>query len=154
MASIHYQGAFHPDNGITGAMYAAIHGNFGAAPSWFKHIVTDGQPPQPDISGLSGDDQAEVNEWKGNVARGITNAGKRASYSSEAKDAIDDFIAYYEQADYLNWLADDRISREMQWRLRCASILFKLLDIRTTPISADSGGAGTNAPNAPIVMWP
>lgn len=64
--------------------------------------------------------------------------------STIALTKIQELVAYYNSSEYLNWLDDTRISREMLFRLRCADALAAVATAGTLPVSGDPDGAGGN----------
>lgn len=123
----------------------------------FKVSATDGGSAV-DITGagtgthtwtvhLSTDEQAEFDAYYDFV---IAGKGSLPAVPALARAValMGRFSAYHQSPAYKTWWHDNEETREAQYRLRKAEVLFGSTD--TVPISADDTGAGSDPPTSPI----
>ncbi len=139
---------------ITAREYYSCHGNWGPAPSNFVHQPPNYKPSSPDISALSTGEKASLNNWMAAVDSGAPSALSAVPtqtidgdpFSSAANTAAAAFVTYFATAAYKNWLIDNILSRESQWRWRCADI--HDANTAAVPPSASSSGTGSGVPSS------
>ncbi len=131
--------------------FLATRGNFGLAPSWFRHTPLGGAPSSPpSTSGLDALELAEVTAYQLAAYFGAINPP--TGTLPDSKTVIAAFAAYYATAAYKAWLDGDKAIREAQWRWFMADAMEATP--ATIPISGDQAGTGSGAPSGGYVPPP